>query len=87
MIGKRARSWREVLDFDVLAFEFLVILKEPHEHRQAVRRHFVGFLKSTELRIVQRHGQDLVVLRLPLSSMVIMPIARACTSVSGASGS
>ena len=59
--GERARSGREVLHFDVFAFELFVILEEPHEHRQTVRRQFVGLLKRTVLGIVPRDGQDLVI--------------------------
>src|SRR5262249_45168470 len=58
--GRRRRL--DVIDLDRLAFQHLVILKEAAQHGQSMGRQFVGLAEAVVLRIVDGHGQDLVVL-------------------------
>src|ERR1700730_8103618 len=52
----------DVIHLHRFAFELLVVLKEPPQHEQAVRRHFLGLPVSIELRVLGGDRNDLVVL-------------------------
>src|SRR6516162_280265 len=58
-VGESGR--REVIHFDRLAFEHLVILKEPAQHAQPMLWQLARLLEAVEFRIVHSHGKDLVV--------------------------
>ena len=60
MTGK-ALGRLELVDFDRLAFELLVVLEEAAEHHQPVRRQLAGLAEAVELGVVDGHGEDLVV--------------------------
>ena len=45
-----------------LPFQLLVILEEPPQHRQPVRRQLLRLAEAVVLRVVHRHRQHLVVL-------------------------
>ena len=56
------RGGPDLVHLDRLAFQLLVVLEEAAEHRQAVRRQLRGLAEAVELGVVDRDGEDLVVL-------------------------
>src|SRR5262245_15174697 len=52
----------QVVNHDSFYFKGLVVEKEPLDQRQSVRWQFTRFLELIELRVVEGHGQNLVVL-------------------------
>src|SRR5258708_18070395 len=52
---------RQVVHLDGLAFQLLVILKEPPQHAQPVSRQLAGLFETVELGIVDGHGKNLVI--------------------------
>src|SRR4051812_30278967 len=66
----------DLVDLHSLAFELLVVLEEPAEHRQPVRGHLAGFAVTVEAGSSVATAMILWSF-LPASIMVINPIVRA----------
>ena len=62
MMGYAAFGRLDLVHLDGLALELLVVLEEPPQHRQPVRRHLGRFAVAVELGSSRRDGDDLVVL-------------------------
>jgi hypothetical protein len=58
---QRHAARQEVVHFDRFAFEQFVVLKEPPEYRESMRRQLTGFHKRTVFRIVDCNGKNLVI--------------------------
>src|SRR5205823_3977623 len=52
----------ELVHFDRLAFELLVVLEEPPQHGETVRRQVGRLVEAVVLWVVHGYGEDLVVL-------------------------
>src|SRR5262245_50199286 len=54
-------GWLQIVYLDRFSFQRFVVEKEPLDQRQTVRRQFARLVKAVEFRIVEGHGQNLVV--------------------------
>ena len=50
----------EVVDFHRFAFQLLVILKKPAQHRQPMDRQLAGFLETVEFGVVNSDRQNTI---------------------------
>ena len=74
--GQRVLGRLNLVHLDGLSFELFVVQEETPQHGHTMVRHLGGFMIRVKLRILGGDRDDLVI-RLPESIIVMIPMTRA----------